>query len=91
MDLHYNGNDNHVDNNIDARARVVKEVVELFSIDPNQLRCEQIAEPTELPLQRESAVMDFTKLFKSSATSRNIGSITLNMILLAISAIIIVS
>lgn len=51
---------------IQPRAEVIKEVVTLFSLNPNHLPCEQVAEPTELPLQRESVGMDFVGIFKSS-------------------------
>lgn len=52
---------------IQPRAEVIKEVVTLFSLNPNNLPCEAVAEPTELPLQRESVGMDFSGIFKSSA------------------------
>lgn len=48
----------------------IAETVELLSINPNQLPCETVTDPTELPLQRESvAGYDLGKLFNSSSTT----------------------
>lgn len=45
------------------------EKVELLNLKPNNLPCEAVTDPTELPLQRESmAGFDVSKLFQSSGT-----------------------
>lgn len=78
---------------MNVRPKVLKEVVQLFTIDQNHLPCEQVAEPTELPLQRESVGMDFGSIFKSSASSTGqlVGGRLLAMIALPVLAIVIVS
>lgn len=96
MDFDYIQNDLNSNHNVpgpvNLRPKVLKEVVQLFTIDPNHLPCEQVAEPTELPLQRESVGMDFGSIFKSSATSAQlVGGRLLAMIALPMLAIVIVS
>lgn len=77
---------------MNVQPKVLKEVVQLSTIDPNHLPCEQVAEPTELPLQRESVGMDFGGLFKSSAASAHLfGGRLLAMIALPMLAIFIIS
>lgn len=77
---------------MNAGPKVLKEVVRLSSLDQNHLRCEQVAEPTELPLQRESVGMDFGSIFKSSATSAQLAAgRLLAMIALPVLAVVIVS
>lgn len=98
LDFDYIQNDLNSNNNVQTstniRPKVLKEVVQLFTIDANHLPCEQVAEPTELPLQRESVGMDFGSIFssKSSATSaQSVGGRILTMIALPMLAVVIVS
>lgn len=96
LDFDYIQNDLNLNNNVPSPVnvgpKVLKEVVRLSSLDQNHLRCEQVAEPTELPLQRESVGMDFGSIFKSSATSAQLAAgRLLAMIALPVLAIVIVS
>lgn len=78
-------------NNIEEQRRqrprpLVTEKVELLNLNPNQLPCETVTDPTELPLQRESVSgydIGF-KLFSSSAPPK---AIAINFIATALSMI----
>lgn len=85
-------------NNIEDQRRqrprpLVTEKVELLNLNPNQLPCETVTDPTELPLQRESVSgydIGF-KLFSSSAAPKTIAMNFIATALSMISAAIILS
>lgn len=85
-------------NNIEEQRRqrprpLVTEKVELLNLNPNQLPCETVTDPTELPLQRESVSgydIGF-KLFSSSAAPKTIAINFIATALSMISAAIILS
>lgn len=61
---------NHIDQQHRKHPQGPTEKVELLNLKPNNLPCEVVADPTELPLQRESVSgYDLGKLFQSSAAA----------------------
>lgn len=67
------------------------EKVELLSLNSNQLPCETVTDPTELPLQRESVSgieIGGFKLFSSSATSNVVTNVIATTILVIMSTAI---
>ncbi|XP_031639754.1 uncharacterized protein LOC116351754, partial [Contarinia nasturtii] len=72
------------------------EKVELLNLNPNQLPCETVTDPTELPLQRESVSgyeiggLNF-KLFSSSAVSNTVTTNVIATVIMAMSTAIILS
>lgn len=70
------------------------EKVELLNLNPNQLPCETVTDPTELPLQRESVSgyeIGGFKLFASSTASHGITANVIATAMLTISTAIILS
>lgn len=60
---------NHIDQQHRKHPQGAIEKVELLNLKPNNLPCEAVTDPTELPLQRESvAGFEISKLFQSSGT-----------------------
>lgn len=58
---------NHIDQQHRKHPQGATEKVELLNLKPNNLPCESVTDPTELPLQRESVSgYDLGKLFQSS-------------------------
>lgn len=85
-------------NHINARHSKIHssmaEKVELLNVNPNQLPCETVTDPTELPLQRESVSgyeIGGFKLFASGAVSHVIATNFIATAILAISSSIILS
>lgn len=73
---------NHIDQH--RKHAGIAEKVELLSLKQNQLPCETVTDPTELPLQRESvSSYDLGKLFQSSGVS----SIATNMFITILSSL----
>lgn len=85
---------NHIDDQRRQRQRTsATEKIELLNLNPNQLPCETVTDPTELPLQRESVSgyeIGF-KLFSSSATSQAIAINFMATAMLAFLAVMILS
>lgn len=70
------------------------EKIELLNLNPNQLPCEAVTDPTELPLQRESVsgydIVGF-KLFSTGDAHRIIATNAIATAILTISSSIILS
>lgn len=72
LNLQSSSSQNHFD---ERRQQQTGEKVELMSLNPNQLPCERVTDPTELPLQHEPVTGPDSwnilkgKLFKSSSTA----------------------
>lgn len=85
---------NHIDDQRRQRQRTsATEKIELLNLNPNQLPCETVTDPTELPLQRESVSgyeIGF-KLFSSSATPQAIAINFMATAMLAFLAVMILS
>lgn len=85
---------NPIDDQRRQRQRTsVTEKIELLNLNPNQLPCETVTDPTELPLQRESVSgydIGF-KLFSSSAASQAIAINFMATAMLAFIAVMILS
>lgn len=70
------------------------ENVELLKLKPNQLPCEAVTDPTELPLQRESVSgyeIGGFNLFSSSGISNVVTTNVIATVILAVSTAIILS
>lgn len=82
---------NHLEQRHQKPHASITETVELLNLNPNQLPCETVTDPTELPLQRESVSgYDIGLKFFSSSSARNgIGNGIATTVLTLLAALIL--
>lgn len=74
-----------------TNQEVNRELVQLFTLDANHLPCESLAEPTELPLSRESVGMDLSRVFHFSASPDAIKGNLIAICMLIVAARLVIS